>query len=165
MPRQNKFDYLKVFFVIVCAFMLQIYLVPVLEINVWRPDLIIIVVLYIGYKYGALAATLSGFFLGIFQDSLSASPVGISSFVNCIVGFLAGSFREYKFKSNTAYLLTILLLLLHGFLFYLIYHVKTEATYTYFIFSRVFPNTIYTFIIWLVLSYFFNSMLEESAQS
>ncbi len=162
MQRQNKFDYIKILFIIICAFLLQIYLVPVLEINVWRPDLILIVVLFIGYKYGALAATLSGFILGIFQDSLSASPIGISSFANCIAGFLAGSFREYKIKSNTAYLSTILLLLLHGFLFYMIYHAKTEASYTYLIFTRIFPNTIYTFIIWLISSYFFKSMMEES---
>ena len=161
MPRQNKLDYIKLLFIIFCAFLLQTYLVPVLEINVWRPDLIIIIVLFIGYKYGALPATLAGFVLGIFQDSLSASPIGISSFANCIVGFLAGSFREYKMKSNTAYLTTILLLLLHGFLFYLIYHVKTEASYTYLIFTRIFPNTIYTFIIWLISSYFFKSMMEE----
>jgi rod shape-determining protein MreD len=161
MQRQNKLDYIKLLFIIICAFLLQTYLVPVLEINVWRPDLIIIVVLFIGYKYGALAATLAGFVLGIFQDSLSASPIGISSFANCIVGFLAGSFREYKMKSNTAYLTTIILLLLHGFLFYMIYHVKTEATYTYLIFTRIFPNTIYTFIIWIISSYFFKSMMEE----
>lgn len=149
-------------FLIVCAFLLQTYLVPVLEINIWRPDLLVIIVIFIGYKYGAISATLAGFILGIFQDSLSASPVGISSFANCIVGFLAGSIREYKFKSNTAYLFTIILLLFHGLMFYLIYHVKTEASFTYLIFTRVFPNTIYTFIIWLIASYFFKSMIEES---
>ena len=162
MQRPNKFEYIKMGFLIVCAFLLQTYLVPVLEINIWRPDLIVIIVIFIGYKYGAISATLAGFILGIFQDSLSASPVGISSFANCIVGFLAGSIREYKFKSNTAYLFTIILLLFHGLMFYLIYHVKTEASYTYLIFTRVFPNTIYTFMIWLVASYFFKSMLEES---
>jgi len=113
MPRQNKVDYIKLSFLIIGAFLLQSYLVPVLEINVWRPDLIIIVILFIGYKYGALSATLAGFVLGIFQDSLSASPFGISSFANCIVGFFAGSIREYKMKSNTAYLITILLLMVH----------------------------------------------------
>ena len=163
MQRQNKLDYIKLSFIIICAFLLQSYLVPVLEINVWRPDLIIIVILFIGYKYGALTATLMGFILGVFQDSLSASSIGISSFANCIVGFFAGSIREYKMKSNIAYLITILLLLLHGLLFYLIYHIKSETTYTYLIFTRVFPNTIYTFIIWLISSYFFKSLLEESS--
>jgi len=162
MQRQNRLDYFKIVFIIVCAFLLQIYLVPVIEINIWRPDLIIIIVLFIGYKYGAISATLVGFVLGIFQDSLSVSPIGISSFANCIIGFLAGSIREYKMKSNTAYLFTILLLLLHGFLFYLIYHLKTEATFAYFVFTRIFPNTIYTFIIWLISSYFFQPMMQES---
>lgn len=162
MQRQNKLDYLKIIFIIIIAFLLQLYFVPVIVINVWRPDLILIVLLFIGYKYGAVSATLVGFFLGIFQDSLSVSPVGISSFANCVVGFLAGSIRDYKLKSNTAYLFTIILLLIHGFLFYLIYHVKTDATYTYFIFTRIFPNTIYSFLIWLTASYFFKSMISEN---
>jgi rod shape-determining protein MreD len=162
MQRQNKLDYFKLVFIIVCVFLLQIYFVPVIEINFWRPDLILIIIIFIGHKYGPMTATIVGFVLGIFQDSLSVSPIGISSFANCIIGFLAGSIREYKMKSNTAYLFTILLLLSHGFLFYLIYHLKTEATYAYFIFTRIFPNTIYTFIIWLVSSYFFKSMVEES---
>lgn len=162
MQRQNKLDYFKIVLIIVCAFLLQIYFVPVIEINIWRPDLILIIILLIGHKYGPLTGTIVGFILGIFQDSLSASPIGISSFANCIIGFLAGSIREYKMKLNTTYLFTILLLLLHGFLFYMIYHIKTEATYTYFIFTRIFPNTIYTFIIWLVSSYFIKSMIEES---
>lgn len=162
MNRQIKFDYFKIAFIIVCAFLLQTYLVPVLEINIWRPDLILIVILFVGYKYGALSATLVGFVLGIFQDSLSASPVGISSFANCVIGFLAGSIREYKFKSNTAYLFTILLILLHGLLFFMIYQFKTETNFTYLIYARVFPNTIYTFVIWLISSYFFAPMSEES---
>jgi rod shape-determining protein MreD len=114
-----------------------------------------------GYKYGALTATIVGFALGLFQDSLSASPIGISSFANSIVGFLAGSFREFKIKSNTAYLTTILLLLLHGFLFYLLYHIKSEASYSFLIFTRIFPNTIYSFLVWLVVSNFFKSIIEQ----
>jgi rod shape-determining protein MreD len=137
--------------------------VPVLEINnIWRPDLIVIVVLFIGYKYGAMTATLAGFLLGIFQDSLSANPIGISSLANSIVGFMAGSFREFKIKSNTAYLTTVLLLLLHGFLFYLLYQIKSETSYTFLVFTRIFPNTIYSFLIWLMASYFFKSLIEES---
>lgn len=162
MQLSNKYEIIKMVFIIIGAFLLQTYLVPVIEINIWRPDLILIVLLMIGYKYGAISATFVGFFIGIFQDSLSASPIGISSFSNCIIGFLAGSIREYKFKSNTAYLFTIILILFHGLLFYLIYQAKTEVSYTYLIFARAFPNTIYTFIIWLLASYFFKSLMEES---
>ena len=162
MKLQNRIDYYKIAFLIVSAFLLQIYFIPVIEINIWRPDLILIIIIFIGYKYGTITATITGFILGVFQDSLSVSPVGISSFANCIVGFLAGAMREYKMKSNISYLLTIIFLLLHGFLFYMIYQIRSEATYTYFVFTRIFPNTIYTFIIWIIFSYFFESLLEES---
>ncbi len=161
LQRNTKFDFLKTLVLIIGAFLLQTFLVPVIEINVWRPDLILIITLLIGYKYGAVTGTFIGFGLGIFQDSLSASPMGISSLANCIVGFLAGNIKEYKFGSHGTILITILLMLLHGFIFYAIYQFKTETTYIYLLLTRVFPNTIYSFLIWLIVSFLFKPFAEE----
>jgi hypothetical protein len=47
------------------------------------------------------------------------------------------------------------LIMAHGLIFYLVYQYKSEVTYMHLIFSRVFPNTIYTFILGLVFSIFF----------
>ena len=54
----------------------------------------------------------------------------------------------------------IFLILIHGSIFYLFYQFRTETTYFYLIFTRVFPNTIYTFFIALFISIFVKSRLE-----
>ena len=141
--------------------LLQFSFIPLIEIGIWRPDLILLFTLYIGYRFGAVPGTLSGFLLGIIQDAISPNPIGISALANCIVGFFAGQVVALKLSYNARILVSILLILMHGAIFFLIYQFKTEATYFYFIFSRVFPNTIYTFLIGLFLSLFFKSQLEK----
>jgi rod shape-determining protein MreD len=156
-----QYDKIESVFLIIGSLLLQAFLTPVIAINVWRPDLVLIVVILMGYRYGALAGTLIGFSLGIFQDSISVSPIGISSLANCIIGFLAGTTKGFRLGSYGMVLSTIILMLIHGLIFFAIYHLKTESTYAYLIVTRVFPNTIYTFIIWLVTSYFFKPLTDS----
>ncbi len=157
----NKYEIFKSILFIISAFILQLFLVPLIEVDIWRPDLILIITLLIAYKFGVISGTLVGFGLGIFQDALSASPIGISSMANCIVGFLGGNFKNYKFTSYMKVLMTILLMLIHGIIFYAIYQFKTDTSYVNLILTRVFPNTIYTLILWLVTSFLFKPFPEE----
>jgi rod shape-determining protein MreD len=160
MPREAKFTVAKIVIIGVIILVLQIYFIPIIEITVWRPDLVLLLTLYIGYSYGVMQGTISGFSLGLLQDALSPNPIGISSLANCIVGFLAGQGRQLKLAYNAKILLTILLILIHGSIFFLLYQFKTEATYLYLLFTRVFPNTIYTFLIGLLISVFMRSKLS-----
>ena len=157
----NKIEIIQSIFLVIGSVFLQTFLVPVLEINVWRPDLILIVTIIIGYKYGAITGILIGFILGLIQDSISVSPIGLSSLANCIIGFLSGNIKEFKLGSYGAILFTILFMLIHGLIFYALYQFKTETTYSYLILTRVFPNTIYSFIIWLFISFIFKPFMEE----
>jgi rod shape-determining protein MreD len=145
MTKDKKISYWQIILLSVFAFLFQIYFVPLIEILVWRPDLILVVILYIGNRYGVLTGTLSGFILGILQDSVSLTPMGLSSLTNSICGFLAGQTKEIKLTANMSLLAFLFLILLHGLIFYVFYQFKSETTYLYLIFSRVFPNTIYTF--------------------
>jgi rod shape-determining protein MreD len=155
MPHEGKYTVIRILILSVITLFLQIYFIPLVEIIVWRPDLIVLLILYIGYSYGVVQGTLAGFILGVFQDSLSPIPIGISSLANCIVGFLAGQARQLKLSYNAKILLSILLILVQGSLFFLLYQFKTEATYFYLLVTRVFPNTLYTFLIGLLISLFF----------
>ena len=161
MPQQDRYTFIRLIILSVIALFLQTYFTPFIQIVVWRPDLILLLILYIGYSYGVLQGTLAGFILGIFQDSLSPVPVGISSLANCIVGFLAGQTRQLKLALNTKILLSILLILVHGGLFFLLYQFKTEATYFYLLVTRVFPNTVYTFVVGLCISLFLRPRYES----
>jgi rod shape-determining protein MreD len=158
---ENRYLLLKVILLGLVAVLLQFSFIPLIKIGVWRPDLILLFTLYVGYRFGAIPGTLTGFFLGVIQDSIGPNPVGISALANCIVGFLAGQIVPLKLSYNARILMSIMLILLHGAIYFLIYQFKTEATYFYLIFTRVFPNTVYTFLIGLFLSVFFRSQLEK----
>ena len=53
-------------------------------------DLVLIVVVYIAIKSGAVTGLLAGTVAGLIQDSLSSGVLGIGGLAKTIVGFLAG---------------------------------------------------------------------------
>jgi rod shape-determining protein MreD len=143
------------------SLLLQAFFVPIIEIGVWRPDLVLLAILFIGYRYGVIAGILSGFILGILQDSMSPLPLGISSLANSIIGFAAGQIRQFKLAYNARILASVILILIQGCIFYFFYLFRSETTYGYLLLTRVFPNTIYTFLIGLLISFFIGSKTEK----
>jgi len=160
MAATDKYKYTEIIGIGVLAILLQIFFIPLIEIGIWRPDLIILVLIYCSFRYGVIPGTLTGFILGIIQDSLSASPIGISSLANSIIGFIAGQTRQIKISTNGRFLITILLILLQGIIFYIFYQFKTEVGYLTLLLTRVFPNTIYTFAIGVVFAFILRSKLK-----
>jgi rod shape-determining protein MreD len=143
------------------ALLLQAFFVPIIEIGVWRPDLVLLAVLYLGYRYGVITGILSGFMLGLLQDSMSPLPLGISSLANSVIGFAAGQIRQFKLAYNARIFASVILILMQGCIFYFFYLFRSETTYGYLLLTRVFPNTIYTFLIGLLISFFVSSKPEK----
>ncbi|MGI5172045.1 rod shape-determining protein MreD [Treponema sp. OMZ 840] len=56
------------------------------------PDILLLVVLYIGFHNGSLTGEVSGFFSGLVLDFLSAAPLGLNALVRTLIGFLSGLF-------------------------------------------------------------------------
>ena len=144
------------------AILIQAFFIPLIEVGVWRPDVILLAVLYIGYRYGVIPGVLTGFVLGVIQDALSPLPLGMSSLANSIIGFSAGQVRQLKLAMNARILASVILILLHGCIFYFFYQLRSEVTFLYLLLTRVFPNTVYTFVIGLLLSFFLQPKMDEA---
>ena len=56
----------------------------------FSPDLILLVLVYIGLSRGQMEAVLFGFFAGFIQDVYSAEPLGINALSKSLVGFAVG---------------------------------------------------------------------------
>lgn len=160
MTSETGYQFLRTAIVGIVALTLQISFIPMIEIGAWRPDLIILVVIFIGLRYGATQGILAGFILGVLQDSFSPHPVGISAFADTVTGFLAGQVRQLKLAYNIRILAVIILILIQTSLFFLIYQLQTDVSYLYLVATRVFPNTLYTFLIAILLSVFFRDQIE-----
>lgn len=134
--------------------LLQGLIVPYIAVgSVWKPDLVVIIVLLIGKRFGSVGGSTAGFVLGLLQDSLTAMPIGISAIPKVLIGYATGKMTALKFEGSVNFLWFIFLLFFHEFIFYFILQFKTDITFTYLIYSRIFPNTIYGSIM-MVITYF-----------
>ena len=61
------------------------------------PDLVLCILVFSAYVNGTMTGQVSGFFSGLFQDFLSASPLGMHCIIRTITGALTGIFKEKFF--------------------------------------------------------------------
>jgi len=80
----------------------------VLRIAGIKPDLIFIIVVYVGYSFGSITGQVTGFIGGLFHDSISHSPFGFLALPKLAVGFMVGMIGRSVLKSNIP---TVILLL------------------------------------------------------
>ncbi len=62
-----------------------------------RPDLALIVLVFVALRRGSLTAQVSGFAAGVVEDLVSASPVGFHMLLRTLIGFLYGIFSGNVF--------------------------------------------------------------------
>ena len=136
------------------AVLIQGLVVPYIAIaDVWKPDLVLIIVLLIGKRFGSVSGSTAGFILGLLQDSLTAMPIGVSALPKVMAGYGSGKMTALKFEGSVNFLWFISFIFLHEFIFYFILQFKTDIAFTYLIYSRIFPNTIYTTVM-MAITYF-----------
>jgi len=133
---------------------LQSMFVPYIEINVWKPDFVLIIVLLIAKRFGSVAGSTAGFILGLLQDSLTAMPIGITALPKALAGYASGKIRVLKLEGTVNYLWFIVFIFLHELIFYIILQFKMDVSFTYLLYSRIFPNTIYSTVM-MMITYFF----------
>ena len=62
-----------------------------------RPDLALVVLMFVALRRGSMTAQVSGFATGIVEDLVSASPVGFHMLLRTVIGFLYGIFSGNVF--------------------------------------------------------------------
>jgi rod shape-determining protein MreD len=62
-----------------------------------RPDLALIVLVFVALRRGSMTAQVAGFASGIVEDLVSASPVGFHMLLRTLIGFLYGLFSGNVF--------------------------------------------------------------------
>ncbi|RMH60738.1 MAG: rod shape-determining protein MreD [Calditrichaeota bacterium] len=145
------------------ALVLQSVLVPFIEISVARPDLILVIVLLLGRRFGSNTGSTAGFFLGVLQDAITSLPLGISALPKALAGYAAGKTTVFKLEGPIAYLWFIFFIFFHEFIYYWLMHYKMEVDFSFLLYTRVFPNTIYTSaMLWVVNIFTARSLARES---
>ena len=143
------------------SLILQSLFVPLMEIQLWKPDLVLIIVLLTGKRFQSLKGSTAGFILGIIQDSLTGMPIGITALPKAIVGYAAGKTKSIGLEGTLYYIWFVFLILLHEIIAFAFFQFKTDISYAFLLYSRVFPNTIYTTLMLFVVNSFTSKYFTE----
>ena len=58
-----------------------------------KPDIALVILIFIAQKKGSMVAQITGFFTGLLEDLLSLSPLGFHSLMKSVIGYVYGLFR------------------------------------------------------------------------
>ena len=84
---------------IVCLLIAQVAVFPHLQLFGVVPDLGLLVAIAVGYKYGAEAGAITGFFAGLGYDLFLETPLGLCAISYAIVGYFMGVIESGLFRS------------------------------------------------------------------
>ncbi len=88
-----------VFFTIL-IFTIQTTILRYISIGGVKPDIILIVTVYVGLRQGKEKGISTGFIFGLIQDSLSAGIIGVNALSKGLLGFIVGNVREKIMSEN-----------------------------------------------------------------
>jgi rod shape-determining protein MreD len=91
---------LRIAIALLLLLLLQSSLIPFLGLPLARPDLLLILTIYVGLASRVEKATLTGFFAGIAQDTFSLGIPGLNPFVKTLIGFLSPTLRRFFMVTN-----------------------------------------------------------------
>lgn len=134
------------------------YLLSIPNYNV-TPDLVILLVIFLGYTQGNIAGMLSGFLSGLILDILSGSFIGLLSLSYSIAGFIAGYFKRETADSakKRSFIGIIFLCTLTAYtIYYAIYFQGSSINFLSIFLKHILTTTLYTSVFGLIFALLYN---------
>lgn len=131
-----------------------------------KPDLLFILIVYLGYSFGPIYGQLTGFAAGLLHDSVSNSPLGLLTLPKLAAGFAVGLIGRSVLKSNIAAIILLLFVstIIKGiitlFLSYIFYH-GTLSSIIHLIIPESFYNAILAPLLFFLFDKIYHSQLEK----
>jgi len=136
-----------------------IWLIAISKYNI-TPDIVIILVIYLGYIRGHIAGMVSGFLAGLILDLLSGSFIGLSALSYSLAGFIAGYFNRQttgeSSKKNSLIGIIFMCTLVAYSIFFVIYFQGSAISLTEIFLKYIITTTFYTSVFGLIFSLIFN---------
>ena len=146
---------------IICSFVMMIilYLIQTTIFNKItvagiKPNVVIILVVLIGYKYGKIPGMLMGFFMGLFLDLTESDYIGYYSLIYLIIGYLVGF--SNKLYTNDSTLIPLGLVgdsdfMLNFLIFITGFLLRNRLDLPYYMMRIILPEVVYTIIVSVLL--------------
>lgn len=118
------------------------------------PDLIIILVISVGYQRGKIPAMLTGMLGGFLIDCTYNSVLGIVTLLYMVIGYLAGYVHKIYDEDDhmTPLIMTVVAEFLYNMMyFFFFYFLQGKLDILFYIFRIMFPRIVYTVLICIIL--------------
>ncbi len=151
---------------ILAAYLIQCTVLPFLEIAGIKPNLLIIVTSSIGFMRGPREGMFTGITAGLLTDIQFGDMIGFYAMIYLLIGFINGLFRQMYFDEDIKlplFLITISEFLYGIVIYFLMFLLKSDFDFLYYLNRIIVPELIYTIVITLgfyPLILFINQKLE-----
>lgn len=148
------------FVIILPVLVVQIYILPLIEIAGAAPDLLAIYVLYIVLRFGQISGIFFAAYTGFLYDLVSFQLLGGSMFSLTLSAFILGYFyseirAESFVKSGRFIYLTVLFAFIHNLTYTLLTAYEVSLTLADLVLKMTFLPAVYTAVLSSVISVFF----------
>ncbi len=148
---------------ILLALLLQTTWVDTIAVVGIKPDIVLLVLVYIGITEGQIEGTIFGFASGFLLDVYDPGAMGINSLCNSLVGFLVGYSHigvvAEDFRVQT--LLFFVATLFHDLIYFALYTFPKMQGFMHLFLVSGIGTAFYTAIAGLCLSLLFSIRFEE----
>ena len=140
--------------IILAAYVLQNAVFPALAVANIKPNLMLIITASFGFMRGPREGMFAGFASGLLIDIQHGDMIGFYALIYLLAGFGSGMFKQMFFDEDIK--LPILLIavsdLLYGVIIYfLMFLLRSNFDFLYYLNRIIIPEAIYTIVITLVL--------------
>ncbi len=143
------------FVIFIPTLVVQLTLVPLISVEYFVPDLVLILLVYYTLLKGQMFGTITGAVFGLLFDLFSGNLLGLAMFSKTIAGFTAGYFyNENKIDTNTSMLNFSLIVFLSAFVdsfFNGIFSGSQSVGILFIVFERSLFPALYTAVLALLI--------------
>lgn len=137
-------------FLVLFLFVFQSTLLHGFSVMYVRPDMILILASYMGVRLGEENGAITGFLLGLVQDSLSSALFGANAFSKGVIGFIFGNLRDKIVYDNifSQFIFVFIATVIDGAIILLIFFMtKPENAQVDVLMNKLLLQSIYTTLI------------------
>lgn len=139
---------------LIISYLLQTTLMPAITLANVCPNILLIIIAYIGYINGRTYGMFFGLFGGLLFDLQFNSIIGLYALIYMIIGYLSGICHKIYFRED--YTLPVILItvdsIIYGCSIYITeFLFRSRLDYKFYFINIILPETIYTVLVSIII--------------
>lgn len=145
------------------GYLLQTTLLQGIRIAGIAPNILIILLVAVAYRYGKISGMITGFLIGLLIDLVEGDIIGLYSLIYMVVGYLTGFANKIYFHDDTT--MPVFLVAFGDFSYnFMIYALgfllRNRLHFFFYLRSVILPEMLYTVVLSIFIYRFLHKLLR-----